>query len=275
MAISHIHRLDQLIQQDVQSDRQNVQVVRRLLDSLQQELQLHVRLFEQLVQNNTVLPELIEKLFWLQQQDIELDDYEDQQALDQFRKYELEDDKIDEWETESLLVITGICGSFTYLENELIQKIRKEGYIEVSKVVREIKTGVTRNKGLKRILNLRDTILEMNDLLEDLAREQRKCESKLQRSRREQLLQELKEEQHQYQKDTILLIQGLLQTEGDYFYQLKSQLDEQYNHFIQEKVVAISKLINIQEKVFIDETKIKGLIDRIRQKSMRLIKKLD
>ena len=127
---------------------------------------------------------------------------------------------------------------------------------------------------MKTIFELYGYIQDLNEIHEDLQRELRKCESKFQQSKRDKLLTALKEERMEYQKDTILLIEGLLQTKGDYYNLLKTQLDEQYSQFIKEKLIAISKLINMNEKVFIDENKIKIKINNYLQSFNNIVEKL-
>ena len=275
MAISNLFKLEQMVQLDVQSDKRNLQVVQKLLKNLEDNIEKNLTIFMQCVCKNTLLPFLVKNLLWLQNQTFELNDYEHQQSLLQFLKYEFTEYDKSSWFEEDYFELLEVLHIFTYFESELIRQLRKEGYQEAAAVIRALVTVVTKNRDIKALIELKQVLSEMNNVLEDLEREKRKCETKLQLSKRDSLLVHLKEKRLEYQKDTIMLITGLLKSESDYYQQLKTQLDDQYNHFIQEKLVAISKLVNIQEKVFIDEYKINKLIKNYKHKILIIIKKIE
>ncbi len=77
-----------------------------------------------------------------------------------------------------------------------------------------------------------------------------------------------------YQKDTILLLEGLLETNGVNYFQIKSQLDTQYRLFLNEKVIEINKLFNFNDKSLNNESQIKELLYNYKMKNQKLFKKL-
>ena len=133
---------------------------------------------------------------------------------------------------------------------------------------------VTSKKAYKYSVYLFENYLNMKGLAEDLEREKRKNEQKVINKEHARLLKKLSELSSNYQKDLILLLEGLLKTEGDYYYSLKGQLDEQYNKEIENKVIRINKLVNMQEAFYLDTNKIKILIESYKKDNIRLIKKL-
>ena len=184
--------------------------------------------------------------------------------------------KITDIENDSgkkLLILEKLLG-FKYLEYEIVKKINHEGYQSEYNVIREIIVLVTSKKAYKYSVNLFENYLNMKGLAEDLEREKRKNEQKVINKEHARLLKKLSELSSNYQKDLILLLEGLLKTEGDYYYSLKGQLDEQYNKEIENKVIRINKLVNMQEASYLDTNKIKILIESYKKDNIRLIKKL-
>ena len=119
-----------------------------------------------------------------------------------------------------------------------------------------------------------DNYLKMKDLVVDLEREKRKNEQKVINKEHARLLKELRELRSNYKKDVILLLEGLLKTEGDYYYSLKGQLDEQNNKEIENKVIVINKLVNMQKIFYLDINKIRLLLESYSKDNARLMTKL-
>ena len=160
--------------------------------------------------------------------------------------------------------------SCSYIKPSLPTLIRKSGNKEISKVLREILTSL-RKKELKCFIDLGETMKEMESLRDNLDRERRKFHVKLQKNVKKKLLTALHEEKREYTKDTIMLLEGLLEMEEINYYLIKTQLDEQYREFIQEKIIGLSKLVNMNEKMLIDKEKLGQTIQEYKKKSETLI----
>ena len=103
-----------------------------------------------------------------------------------------------------------------------------------------------------------------------LDREKQNFEFKLGNGQHKHLLQEIRQSKQDYSRDTTLLLEGLLKTDRRYYHALKRQLDDQYNKIIQTKLLQLNKLVNYQEKSFIDERKIMEALKVTRKKYLRL-----
>ena len=79
----------------------------------------------------------------------------------------------------------------------------------------------------------------------------------------------------EYKKDTILLLEGLLQTDGINYFQIKKQLDEQYRLLMKIKILELNKLVNVQEQSFLDVASINNRIQSYIEKNSKLLKKIE
>lgn len=277
MGLSNIHRLEKLVLLDLQSDKNKEIIVTNLSKTLQQELQFQTKQFCFSVSKTANLSIVLEKLVWLQKQDIQLNEYDDQQLYDQFLDYVIDEKRqisLKTWNENEFYELLDICNNFTYLESKLIRKIRKEGYIEVSKILQEIKT-ILAKREITTLITIGQNLLEMRDLYLDLEREKRKIKVKLIKASQTNLLHHLHIQLDEYRKDTILLLEGLLQTDGINYYNIKSQLDGQYIKYMEQNLCEIDKLVNMSEKKFVDKKHFEKIILGYRMMNNKLFENLN
>ena len=272
MAISYTREYEQLIIFDFKSDKSNLEVVYKLLNEVNNDL-IRVKDFlltkKDRIEN---IPNLLGKMLFIEIEEIELQEYPNNRELhsllDHIKDHELSYGDITSDE-ENILVFYEKISPCRFIDKQLMRIIRKDGYEDFAKLLRELH--LLSNKPILRyLLELHDVYKDLQDLCEDLKREKRKFESKLVNGQHKYLLEEIRQSKKDYSRDTILLIEGLLKTEGNYYYTLRRQLDDQYNKIIQSKLLQLNKLVNMQEKVFIDERKIMGLLKEYRKKYLRL-----
>lgn len=273
MSVEFIDGLEKLVQLEEKTDKNNAIIVDEMLHKLNNQLDKNIDDIVQLGNQSTILPIIINKIIWLREQELNLLDEKDQQNFEQamswLRDYEISIEHR-ELEQDELFEELGMIQSCSYIEPTMPTLIRKNGNEEISKVLREILSWLGKQE-LKSFIELSETIKEMDLLQNDLDRESRKFQLKLQKRSKQKLLGELHEEKRNYYQDIMLLINGLLETDGINFYQVKTQLDEQYRSWVQEKIVRISKLVNMNEKMLIDREKLEQTIQEFKKKSECLI----
>ena len=123
---------------------------------------------------------------------------------------------------------------------------------------------------LRYLFEIYDIYNELLDLQQNFQQEKQKFEHKLLNGEQKVLLQEIRQSRKDYSRDNVLLLKGLLQTDGNYYHTLKQQLDTQYNSMIQDKLLKLNQIVNVQGKVFLDERKIMSDLKEYRKRYLRL-----
>lgn len=272
MAISYTREYEQLIIFDFKSDKSNLEVVYKLINELNTDL---ARVKEFLLSKKDRIdniPNLLGKMLFLEIDEVELQEYPDNRALhsllDHLKEHEVSYGDITT-NDENILIFYEKLSPCRFIDKQLLRIIKKDGYEDFAKLLRELHQ-LTNKAILRYILEMYDVYNELLDFQEDLEREKRKFETKLVNGGHKHLLEEIRQSKKDYSKDTILLIEGLLKTDGNYYHALKRQLDDQYNKIIQGKLLQLNKLVNMQEKSYIDERKIIGILKEYRKKYLRL-----
>ena len=271
MAIGYTQEYEKLILLDLRSDSNNYGLIKKLLVQVKGDLSQIKEFLDTKKDRLPNLEKILEFFTIIELEEIELNEYEDTRDFQLLQNYIREIEvTIDELVTNKvhILILYEKLSVCRYIKRELIRKLKKEGFETVAAILRELQT-LTSKPVLKYLLAIYDSYKELLDIEEDLEREKRKYEHKLQKGEQKILLEELRQSRNNYSKDTILLIQGLLETEGNYYHMLKGQLEEQYNQIIQNKLVQLNKLVNMQEKVLIDEQKVKNILKEQRKKFIK------
>ena len=277
MSINYLPELHRLVENNYQTDQLNIQVLEELISYIEMEIQCVENFLCQEESISIFTNNLLEKLDWITTHQLELESYNDNTIMkslyEMLTSQELKIADIEYDSANKLFILEKLLG-FKYLELEIVKKIKHEGYQSEYNAIREIIKLVTSKKVYKCSVNLFENYLNMKDLVEDLEREKRKNEQKVINKEHARLLKELRELRSNYKKDVILLLEGLLKTEGDYYYSLKGQLDEQYNKEIENKVIVINKLVNMQKIFYLDINKIRLLLESYSKDNARLMTKL-
>lgn len=277
MSINYLPELHRLVENNYQTDQLNIQVLEELISYIEMEIQCVENFLCQEESISIFTNNLLEKLDWITTHQLELESYNDNTIMkslyEMLTSQELKIADIEYDSANKLFILEKLLG-FKYLELEIVKKIKHEGYQSEYNAIREIIKLVTSKKVYKCSVNLFENYLKMKDLVEDLEREKRKNEQKVINKEHARLLKELRELRSNYKKDVILLLEGLLKTEGDYYYSLKGQLDEQYNKEIENKVIVINKLVNMQKIFYLDINKIRLLLESYSKDNARLMTKL-
>ena len=272
MAISYTREYEQLIIFDFKSDKSNYETVSNLLNEANRDL-IRVREFIlsklERIEN---LADILDKLYFVEKEKINLTNYHENRELHELL------DHIEEQEVtyediinnrDNVLVFYEKISSCRFIEKQLLRNIKKEGFDLIAKLLHELQH-LAKKPILKYLLELYDVYNDILEIQDDLEGKKQKFEQKLVHGQHKQLLQEIRQSKKNYSKDTILLLEGLLKTEGNYYHTLKAQLDDQYNKIIQTKILKLNELVNYQERVIIDERKILSELKEYRKKYLRL-----
>lgn len=272
MAISFTREYEQLIIFDFKSDKTNLESVYKLIKEVHQDLiKVHefiLSKFERIENFDSIL----DKLQFVENEKIRLQDYlktrEIQDLLDQIKSQNVNKNEIF-CKRENLLVFYEKISPCRFIDLQLLRLLKNEGYDCIAKILREIQHMATKPI-LRYLLELYDVYCDLFELKSDLEFKKEKLEQKLTTGLHKNLLHEIRQSKQNYSRDTILLIEGLLKTDGFYFHSLKRQLDDHYNKIIQPKLLELNKLVNFQEKDFIDEKKVKEIVKSCRKQYLRL-----
>lgn len=272
MAISYTHEYEQLIIFDLQSDKENLDIVNRILHELAHDISRVKEFILSKKDRIDNLPDLLDKLMVVQNYKILLSDYsithEVHSLMRHLEEYESSYDAIMS-QNEKVLAFYERISSLRFLDSQLLRIIKKEGYDLFCKHLRELQH-LANKPILRYLLELYDIYNNLLDLQENLENEKSKFEHKLLNGEQKILLKEIRQSRNNYSRDNVLLLKGLLQTDSNCYYTLKQQLDFQYNQIIQDKLLQLNKIVNFQGKVFMDERKIMGDLKDYRKKYLRL-----
>lgn len=272
MAISYTREYEQLILFDLQSDKDSLVTVNNLLDELNHDI---FRIYEFCLSKKDRidnLADLLDKMSFIEKQEINLSNYAYTYALQDLiatfitQKVTLQDIKD---KPETIFTFYAKISDCRFIDKQLFRVLKSEGHELVSKVLREIQH-LANKPILRYLLEQFDIYNDLLDLHENLFSEKIKFEDKLVNGQQKVLLQQIRQSRKNYSRDTILLLKGLLETEGNYYHALKQQLDDQYNKIIQDKLLQLNKIVNMQSKVFIDERKVLNELKEYRKKYLRL-----
>ena len=193
MSITHIKELQQLVIRDLWSEEQQEKIIYNLLQTVQEEIKQHCSILIEYVKITAEIPILVSKRNWLQEQEVQLNKY----------------DQLDEMPS-NIFNSLGLINIFSYIESKLIRILRREGYSEVAETMGEVVQTIKKERIIRRLIQLDQQRLELEELATDLEREKRKYESKILKAQQTRLLETLYEQRKEYQKDTILLLEGLV-----------------------------------------------------------------
>ena len=275
MAISYLQEFEKLVLIDWKSEQQNLHTVNKLLHTLHKELVNVEQTIVEIGVHIQAIPEIIKQINEVVRHKVELSSPHESYGLQVFYAFlEERDLSYDDIELgpKNIIYLFEKLSAFSVLEIELLQAIKKEGYIEEYNKIKKLRTLALTKKPFHSFVRLYQQVEKMQELFEDLEREKRKTEVKLQKKDQKFLVEELRESREFYRKDTIMLIEGLLQTDGDYFQMLRTQLDDQYRQMIQSKLIQINKLVNLQEKTFIDDKRVYEMIEDFKKTNKKLFR---
>ena len=272
MAISYTREYEQLIIFDFKSDKSNFETVSKLLHEVNRDLVRVQEFILSKLERIENLADILDKLHFVEKEKIVLTNYHDNRELHDLLGY-IEKQEVTYEDiinkNDKILVFYEKISPCRFIDKQLLRNIKKEGFDLVTKLLRELQHLATKPI-LKYLLELYDVYNDLLEIQDDLESKRQKFEQKLVHGQHKQLLQEIRQSKKNYSKDTILLLEGLLKTEGNYYHALKAQLDDQYNKIIQTKILQLNELVNYQDRVIIDERTIMGELKEYRKKYLRL-----
>lgn len=272
MAISYTQEYEQLIIFDFKSDKSNLLTLSKLLDEVTKDLTRVQEFILSKFERIDNLEPILDKLNFIEKEKINLSNYHNTRELhDLLNQIKEQEVSYNDFfiSKEAILVFYEKISPCRFIDKQLLRVIKKDGYDLQAKLLRDL-NHVTTRPILKYLLELYDIYNELFELQTNLVSEKQRFEDKISTGQHKQLLKEIRQSKEDYQRDTHLLIEGLLKTNGSYYRTIRRQLDEQYNRIIQSKLVKLNELVNKQEDVLIDEKMIINALKETRRKYLRL-----
>jgi hypothetical protein len=266
MSVAYISELERILIRESKSSDQTLFILKELLEKLQQEIEQAEQIIFQKGPKLVASKGLDEKILSIKNQDIYLEDEDCQHDYEILMRY------VKRIEIDEIEGIIHIMDTFQYLEMPFLRKIKKEGFVKEYDSLQGLRRIAIEDRGIKWLLKAMNLYEQMTELETDLEREKRKHEVLEGREEQRQLMTQLQEQKEDYRKDITLLIEGLLETEGNYYTKLRPQLDDLYRRMIQEKLVKLNKLVNLQEKFVLDEERLQNMISGYSKEVLKIQK---
>lgn len=272
MSISYTQEYEQLLIFDFKSDKSNLETVSKLLTEVSNDVLRVQDFILSKIERLENLKDILDKLHFIEQEKIVLTHYPNTRELHNLL-HAIEEQKVSYNE-----IITNKKGALTfyekispcrYIDGHLLRIMKREGFDLQAKILRELHHTATKPI-LKYLLELYDIYNDLLDIQEDLALKKLKFEHKLDDGQHKYLFEAIQQSKQNHRRDTLLLVQGLLKSDGKYYHSLKRQLDDQYDKIIQTKLFQLNQLVNNYERVYIDEREIMIQLKEFRRKYLRL-----
>jgi hypothetical protein len=285
MSVAYINELERILIRESKNTDQTLYILKELLEKLQREIEQAEQIIYQIGPRLIASKGVVEKIQLIQLQDIYLEDEDCQQDYKILMRYLnniIESNNfynnsgsgihVKRIELDEIEGIMHILDTFRFVEMLLLRGIKKEGYVKEYESLQGVRRIAIEDREIKWLLKAMNLYEQMTELETDLEREKRKHEVLEGREEQRILMTQLQEQKDEYRKDITLLIEGLLETEGNYYTKLRPQLDEVYRRMIQEKLVKLNKLVNLQEKFVLDEERLRTMMSGFTKELLKIRK---
>lgn len=272
MSISYTQEYEQLLIFDFKSDKSNLETVSKLLTEVSNDVLRVQEFILSKIERFENLKDIMDKLHFIEKEKIVLTNYPNTREL-QNVLHAIEEQKVSYNDIitnrDSVLIFYEKISPCRYIDGQLLRIMKREGFELQAKILRELHHIATKPI-LKYLLELYDIYNDLLDIQEDLEAKRNKFEHKLDDGQHKYLFEAIQQSKQNHRRDTLLLVQGLLKTDGKFYHSLKRQLDDQYDKIIQTKLFQLNQLVNNYERVYIDEREVMIQLKEFRRKYLRL-----